>query len=82
MQSTVTGRNQISIPAKLARKMGIHRGSRLVWEETSEPDRLLVRVLPDRNELVERISGSGRRWLRPGADPVGELLRERANEPE
>ena len=77
MRSTVTGRNQVSIPARLARKLGIRRGTRLAWEETGEPDCVRVRILPDRQELAVRVSGAGRRWLRPGADPVADLVRER-----
>lgn len=34
MRSTVTGNNQLRIPAALARKLGIERGSRVAWEET------------------------------------------------
>lgn len=80
MQSTVTGRNQVSIPARLARKLGIHRGSRVAWEETDEADCVLVRVLLDREQQLEALSGSGRRWLRDGVDPVGDLVRARASE--
>ncbi len=30
-----------------------------------------------RGELARELMGAGRRWLKPGADPVGDLIRER-----
>jgi hypothetical protein len=34
-------------------------------------------ALPSRGELARELMGAGRRWLKPGADPVGDLIRER-----
>ncbi len=34
-------------------------------------------ALPDRGNLARELMGAGRRWLKPGADPVGDLIRER-----
>jgi hypothetical protein len=34
-------------------------------------------ALPSRGELARELMGTGRRWLKPGADPVGDLIRER-----
>jgi hypothetical protein len=34
-------------------------------------------ALPGRGELARQLMGAGRRWLKPGADPVGDLIRER-----
>lgn len=34
-------------------------------------------VLPNRGELARQLMGAGRRWLKPGADPIGDLIRER-----
>jgi hypothetical protein len=34
-------------------------------------------ALPSRGELARALMGAGRRWLKPGADPVGDLIRER-----
>jgi hypothetical protein len=34
-------------------------------------------VLPSRGELARELMGAGRRWLKPGADPIGDLIRER-----
>jgi hypothetical protein len=34
-------------------------------------------ALPNRGDLARQLMGAGRRWLKPGADPVGDLIRER-----
>lgn len=34
-------------------------------------------VPPNRGELGRQLMGAGRRWLKPGDDPIGDLIRER-----
>jgi hypothetical protein len=34
-------------------------------------------ALPDRGELARELMGAGRRWLKTGIDPIGDLIRER-----
>ena len=34
-------------------------------------------ALSSRGNLARQLMGAGRRWLTPGADPVGDLIRER-----
>jgi AbrB family looped-hinge helix DNA binding protein len=79
MITTVTGKNQVTIPADLARALNIKAGTRLDW--TNEEDGTLrVKPLPGRGELADRLQGTARRWLRPGEDPVAELIAERTRE--
>jgi hypothetical protein len=37
------------------------------------------RASPSRGELAGQLMGAGRRWLKPGADPVGDLIRRRGH---
>jgi len=81
MITTVTGNNQVTIPAELARRFNIKAGTRLEW--TSEADgALLVKPLPSRGELARRLAGIGQPWLKPGDDPIADLIRERVAEDE
>ena len=80
MMTTVTGKNQVSIPAEIARKLGIGPGWRVEWREGSSPDELQLKLVPDRATLVARLRGAGRKWLGPGMDPVADLVREREDE--
>jgi bifunctional DNA-binding transcriptional regulator/antitoxin component of YhaV-PrlF toxin-antitoxin module len=72
----VTESNQVSIPPDIMRDFDIHPGTRLEWAKAGE-GAIMVRTLPSRGELARQLMGAGKRWLKPGADPVGDLIRER-----
>ena len=79
MITTVTGKNQITIPAKLARKLNIEPGTRLDWA-IDEEGKLIAKPLPPRGELARKAAGMGQKWVSKEADPVADLIRERADE--
>lgn len=79
MTTTVTQKNMVTIPAEVARKMGIKPGSRLDWQAMEGTDEILVRVIPGRGELARRLLGTGRKFS-PDRDAVAELVEERAKE--
>jgi len=79
MITTVTGRNQVTIPADLARQLDIRAGTRLEWSK-GEDGTLHARPLPARGVVARKLAGIGRAWLKPGQDPVADLIRERAEE--
>jgi AbrB family looped-hinge helix DNA binding protein len=76
MITTVTGKNQVTIPAKLASQLAIQPGTRLDWS-LGDDGVLLVRPLPSRGELARQAAGMGRAWLPEGVDPVTDLIDER-----
>lgn len=77
MITTVTGKNQVTIPAKLANAVGIQPGTRINWTIGGEGI-LIAHLLPSRSELARRTAGMGRQWLPPDHDPVAALIEERA----
>jgi len=79
MITTVTQKNMITIPAAVARQLGIRPGYRLDWEAVEGTDEIRVRVIPDRAELARRLLGAGRRFA-PERDAVAELIAERAED--
>lgn len=81
MITTVTGKNQITIPAKLAGELDIRPGTRLDWS-LGEDGALIAKPLPRRGELARQIAGMGRAWLVESADPIADLINERAREDE
>lgn len=70
----------VAIPENLAAGHAIKPGSRLDWKETDQPDVLSVKILPDYAALATDLMGAGRKHLKPDADPVRELIRERARD--
>ncbi len=80
MQTTVTTKNMVTIPAEISRKMGIKPGCRLIWEPPAEgSDEIRVRVVPARADLAKRLMGRGKSWAK-GREVVAELIEERARE--
>ncbi len=78
MITTVTGKNQISIPAALAHELRLKPGSRIDWSLSSEPDQLLCRILPDPATVAASLRGAGRKYLTAGkAHPLTALRAER-----
>lgn len=76
MTTTVTESNQVSIPPEIAREFDIHPGTRLDWAKAGEGV-IAVTPRPSRGELARQLLGAGRHLLKPGADPIGDLIRER-----
>jgi AbrB family looped-hinge helix DNA binding protein len=81
MITTVTGKNQVTIPAELARELNIKTGTQLDWSK-AEDGTLRVRPLPSRGETARRLAGIGASWLKPGDEPIAELIRERMGDDE
>lgn len=79
MITTVTGKNQITIPAKLARKLNIKPGTRLDWS-IDEEGKLIAKLMPRRGEMARQAAGIGKKWVSKDANPVADLIRERADE--
>lgn len=79
METTITGKNQVTLPAELVRALGIGPGTRLRW--SIEGDGSLRAVpRPSRSALARDVLGRGRHYLTGGADPVADLIAERASE--
>ena len=81
IRATVTGKNQITIPAAIARALHIEPGMQLEFELDDEQT-LIVRPVESRAEKVRRLEGLLRPYLPPGEDPVADLIREREEEDE
>ncbi|HEY52047.1 MAG TPA: AbrB/MazE/SpoVT family DNA-binding domain-containing protein [Caldilineae bacterium] len=81
MITTVTGKNQITIPAKLVRRLNIRSGTRIDWS-LGEDDELIAKPLPSRGSLARQAAGMGRDWLTADDDPIAELLAERVQDDE
>lgn len=81
MITTVTGKNQITLPADLVRKLDLRPGVQIEWSETPDGE-LLGRRRLTREELAGKLAGSWRHLKQPGSDPVRDLVEERAREDE
>ena len=81
MITTITGKNQVTLPAEIVRALDLTPGTQLDW--TIGPDRTLVATpVLSRAQRAAALMGAGRKYLRPGADPVRDLIAERLQDDE
>ncbi len=81
MITTLTGRNQITIPARLAERLCLKPGARIEWLAGDAPDEIHCRILPDPARLARELQGAGRKYLRPEIPhPLDALAAERASD--
>jgi AbrB family looped-hinge helix DNA binding protein len=80
MITTVTGKNQITIPAAIANRIGLKSGSRIDWQLSSKSDEIRCIVLPEPSVIAANLRGAGKRFLKPGQNPSAALLAERTTD--
>lgn len=79
MITTITGKNQITLPAQLLRELDIELGTQIDWQ-IGEGGFLIGRPLPRRAVIARQLAGIGRDWLVEGDDPIGDLIHERVQD--
>ena len=79
MITTLTGKNQITLPAEIVRTLGLTPGAQLAWR-IGEDGTLIATPQPSRSQRAAVLYGAGRSYLRPDADPVADLIAERVQD--
>lgn len=79
IRSTITGKNQITIPAAIVRELELEPGMQLEWE-VDEGRAVIIRPVESRGELARRLQGKWKHIFPPDSDPIGDLIRERVEE--
>ena len=80
MTTTLTGKNQITVPAQITRKLGLTPGARFDWAVSNQPNKIIITIQPTRKQLLEEVRAIGRKFKKPGPDPIGKLIRERVQD--
>ena len=78
--TTLTGKNQVTLPAGLVAELGLERGARVEWSVDKKHGRLIGKVQPSRAQLLARAREIGRKSRRDGQDSAVELARWRERE--
>lgn len=73
MITKVTGKNQVTIPADLARKYHIEPGARLEWLDGKRDDEIRIRVQPGPTELLKQVREVGAKYSAKAPDS-GEVI--------
>jgi len=79
MTTTVTDPHQLAVPESIAAAAGLKAGSLVEWIPTDEKGVVKLRV-QDRAALAASLCGAGRKYLKPGDDPIADLIAERSRE--
>ena len=77
MTTTLTGKNQVTVPAEIAQQLGLQAGAQFDWAVGDQPNRIVITIKPTRKQLLERVRTIGRAFKKAGQDPIGDLVRER-----
>lgn len=80
MTTTLTGKNQVTVPAAIAQKLGLTPGAQLDWVVGDKPNKIVITIKPSRKQLLEEVRAIGRKWKKPGRDSIGDLIRERVQD--
>ena len=80
MITTVTGKNQVTVPAGIAVAEAIEPGTRLQWRVTGREHVIEVRVLPSVAALAAGLRGRGLRYRHGSGSAVGALVHDRERE--
>ena len=76
MITTITGHNQVTLPAEIVSALSLTPGTQLDWK--IGPDHTLIAFpVLSRAQRAAALMGAGRKYLRPGSDPVRDLIAER-----
>jgi bifunctional DNA-binding transcriptional regulator/antitoxin component of YhaV-PrlF toxin-antitoxin module len=77
MTTTLTGKNQITVPAGITRKLGLRSGAQFDWAVSDQPNKIIITIRPTRKQLLERVRAIGRKYNKRGQNPIADLIRER-----
>jgi AbrB family looped-hinge helix DNA binding protein len=79
MTTTITGKNQITIPASIAAEYHLKPGTRIDWLPGDAPDEIRCRIVPDPATLAYELKGAGRKYLKEDRPHlIKELVKERS----
>src|SRR3954453_4621492 len=77
MITTLTGKNQITVPAEITQKLGLASGTQFEWAVGDQPNKIIITIKPTRKQMLQRIRELGRKGKRPGVDEGAEFVKWR-----
>ncbi len=80
MTTTLTGKNQITVPAEITQKLGLTPGTQFDWALGDQPNQITITIKPTRKQLLQRVRELGRKAQRPGVDEVAEFVKWREDD--
>ena len=80
MITKVTGKNQVTIPASLARELHITPGTELDWSKDSDEGVILVHVKPSPDAILRKVRELGTPYRAKARQALDDLQRMRGED--
>ncbi len=80
MITRITGKNQVTVPARIVAMEGMEPGTRLEWIPTDRDHVIEVRVLPNIAGVASTLRGRGARYAKQAGGAVDRLMGDRRRE--
>ena len=83
MTTSLTGKNQVTVPVEITRELGLEAGARFDWSRGETPGTIVIHVQPSIRQMLDRAQELGRKMKAghfKGRDLIAELIAERAEE--
>jgi AbrB family looped-hinge helix DNA binding protein len=77
MITRVTGKNQVTIPAVLARELGLVPGTKLEWRKGDEANTISIHVKPSVDAILREVQELGAKYKINGKKALADLERMR-----
>ena len=78
MTTTLTGKNQVTVPVEITRELGLEAGARFDWSRGETPGTIVIHVQPSIRQMLDRAQELGRKMK--NRNLIEELIAERAEE--
>jgi antitoxin component of MazEF toxin-antitoxin module len=79
MTTTITMKNQVTLPASIVAQAGLAAGFRLEWSLAKNGE-LRAKPVPPLEQVVKSLRGRGKKFLPKGRSAVADLIEDRSNE--
>ena len=80
MTTRATSSHQLDVPEAIADAVGLTAGSIVEWIPTAKKGVVKLFVRGSRAAILKNLRGAGRKHLKPGQNPVAELIAERKSD--
>ena len=80
MKTKVTGKNQVTIPAMIAREYDIHPGTKLAWSKGPDENTIMVKIMPSTDALLDGIQDDVAKYKIDAESALADLKRMRDEE--
>ena len=77
MRTSLTGKNQVTVPAAITSKLKLEPGTRFDWSIGDAPNTIVIHYQPSRQAMLDRLREIGLKARENEPDSIAQLIAER-----